>query len=1025
MPSSAEGAFTFLFTDIEGSTRLWADQTEAMNQALATHDRLLREAITAHGGHVFKTVGDAFCAAFEAADAAVAAALALQRAVAEESWPDGTPIRVRAALHTGPCYRRDDDYFGPTLNRTARVLGVADGGQTLLTDAVNAALAGRSPAGASLRPLGSVRLKDLAEPAQVYQLDGQGLPSDFRPLRSLDSLPTNLPSRTGLFVGRADAVRDLAARCLTTPVLTLVGPGGIGKTSLALQVAAEALDELPDGAWLVDLAPAAGPEEVPGAVALALGLGDEPGRTLEETLGAWLQSRQLLLVLDNCEHVVAECARLVSRWSAAGHRLRILATSREPLNVSDEVVWRVPPLSLAMVDGPAAGEAASEAAASEAVQLFVSRARSAHPEFELNDENAAAVVAICRKLDGIPLAIELAAARVRVLPPDGILQRLDDRFRLLTGGRRDGLPRHQTLRATIDWSYELLSQPERLLLARLAVFRGAWPLEAAESICADEALDALDVLDLAGRLVERSLVSRAGDPADARFRLLESIRQYAREKMEEGGDWNAVQARHITWYRDLARQGDAGLKGSDQAKWLDRLATEHDDLGAALDRAVEAGDSVGALSIGASMWRFWHLRGHLSDGRRRLGAALESAGDGDAGDAAGVAQGGGAGAAEGPAADLLADALHGAGTLAGYQGDYGAARTLHERSLARRRAAGDAAGEAASLNNLAIIAFQEGQYAAARELYEASLVLKRSLGDQRGIANSLNNLALIAKVTGDLGDAMRLYEETLALYQALGDSTGVAQTNMNCAAVAIDRGEYDLADTHLAEGLENSERNGDRQRTALARFLQGRAAYCRERLSEARDLLSASMAEHRALGDQPGVWRCQIHLGQVMIAAGEAAAAIPVLRESLAGQEALGDRHGMADTLCYLGCAHRAIGNIRGARRDLIRGLVRLDGMGRMVAVIYALEWLAGAIIADGDDEVGLALLGTAAQHRSRLGVPAEPHSFRLAASDKELAWGRLGESIAAAAWSRGEAMDYAISVALAMNMASDVNEIA
>ena len=539
------GTVTFLFTDIEGSTKIWEDHPDAMGPALARHDDLLRWSIEDNGGFVFNTVGDAFCAAFPTAGPALEAALASQLALTAEPWGTEVPLRVRLALHTGSAEERDGDYYGPTLSRVARLLAAAHGGQVLISAATQELARDQLPADASLRDLGEASLKDLARPERVFQLLHPALAADFPALRSLDNpaLPNNLPQQLTSFIGRGKELAEIRALLGGTRLLTLTGAGGSGKSRLSLQAAADVLDQYEGGVWFVKLASLTDPALVPQTVADALGVSEEAGKASVRTLTDWLRPRRLLLVLDNCEHLIAACAALAAELLRACPGVHLLASSREPLGVAGEQAYRVPSLSL---PDPKKGETAVALSQYEAVSLFIERARAVRADFAVTDANAPAVAQVCFRLDGIPLAIELAAVRVRSLSVEDINARLNDRFRLLTGGARDMLPRQQTLRALIDWSYDLLTEQEKTLLRRLSVFAGGWTLAAAEAVGPGEGatggvIEDWEVLDLLTSLVDKSLVVyEEGADGGARYRLLETIRHYGREPSEGerrgGGD---------------------------------------------------------------------------------------------------------------------------------------------------------------------------------------------------------------------------------------------------------------------------------------------------------------------------------------------------------------------------------------------------------------------------------------------------------------------------------------------------------
>ena len=574
-PPFPMGTVTFLFTDIEGSTQKWQAHPTAMQAAVARHEALVREAVAGANGIVFKTVGDAFCAAFALASDAVAAALAAQRAILAEGWPEATPIKLRGALHTGAVELRDRDYFGPALNRVARLLPSGHGGQTLLSQITSELCRDALPAGVSLHDLGAHQLRDLARPEQVYELLHPDLPRDFPPIRSLSTHPNNLPRQLSSFVGREKAIVEVEALLAKTRLVTLTGAGGCGKTRLGLQVAAAALDQFPDGAWLVELAALADPGLVPQTVATVLGVTEEPGKAITATVVEHAKHKRLLLLFDNCEHLLDACARLSDALARQCPRVKILATSREALGIDGEQAYRVPSLSL---PDRKDAQTPQDLCRFESVQLFLDRALLVRRDFDINPHNARALASLCRHLDGIPLAIELAAARVRSLSIEEIDAKLDQRFRLLTGGSRTALPRQQTLRSLIDWSYDLLQEPEQLLLQRLAVFAGGWALASAAEVCTGDRLADAQILDLLTSLCDKSLVAVEHADEGSRYRLLETVRQYGRDRLVEGGDGASVRVRHRDHFLALAEEAAAQLVGADQARWLQRLEVEHENL---------------------------------------------------------------------------------------------------------------------------------------------------------------------------------------------------------------------------------------------------------------------------------------------------------------------------------------------------------------------------------------------------------------------------------------------------------------
>jgi len=586
------GTVTFLFTDVEGSTRLWEEHPNEMQDALARHDALVRGAVEESNGHIVKFTGDGFHAAFSTANDAVAAAVVAQRSLGAELWGATGPLRVRMGMHTGQAQYRDGDYHGTALNRAARLMDAAHGGQVVVSGVTAALVDGHSAEAVDLVPLGEHRLRDLAEPIAVFQLAAPGLERDFPALRSLAAFPSNLPAQLSSFVGREGDVAELAQVLREKRLVTLTGVGGVGKTRLALQVAAEVLPRFRDGAWLCELAVVRDPAGVVDAVAGVFQVTARPGLSLEESLVAYLGEQELLLVLDNCEHVLRPVAALVRAIEGASPRVRVLATSREGLSVRGEQIIAV--ASLEVPDNTSSPEAVS---ACEAVRLFMDRAQGVKANFVVDAGNADAVAQVCRRLDGVPLAIELAAARITTMNPGELARRLDRGFRLLTGGDRDAVERHQTLRATIDWSYDLLTEPEQRLLDRLSVFAGGCTLDAVEAVCADDPIDMGDVYELLANLVARSLVVVDDTGPDTRYRLLETIRQYGEERLAEHEETDTLRARHCDWYSDFASVVQGHSYGPAQIEWGARLARDHDNLLAAMAFALATRDLERAMQL--------------------------------------------------------------------------------------------------------------------------------------------------------------------------------------------------------------------------------------------------------------------------------------------------------------------------------------------------------------------------------------------------------------------------------------------
>ncbi len=859
------GTITFLFTDIEGSTRLWEEHPEAMRMALARHDTLLRETIEVHRGHVFKTMGDAVDAAFEDATAAVAAAAAIQQALRTEHWVVPGGLKVRVALHTGTAEVRGRDYFGQALNRAARLLAASHGEQILLSEATRALVESSLPEDSELRDLGQHRLRDLARPEHIFQLRVAGLRTEFPPLRSLDVLPNNLPRQLTSFVGRTKELTEIKSRLADTSLLTLTGSGGAGKTRLALQVAADLVESFTDGVWLVELTPLSDPALVTQTVATTLGVREEQ-RPLIQTLLDYLKPKSLLLVPDNCEHVLSASASLIQTLLQSCPRLRVLATSQEALGVMGEVTYRVP--SLSMPD-PDRLPPLTHLTEFESIRLFVDRAAVNRPGFELTAANAAAMAQICARLDGIPLAIELAAARVKVLSVDEIAARLDDRFRLLTGGSRTAPPRHQTLRAALDWSYDLLADEERILLRRLSVFAGGWILPAGEAVCAGDGCEPSEVLDVLTRLVDRSLVIVENlEGRDTWYRLLETVRLYARAKLVAAGEEEVVRRRHRDWYLQFAEHAERELQGPALESWLERLEAEHDNIRAALESCRADPNPEYGLRLAGAVWHFWEVRGYLTEGREWLESALAKG--------------------TGVLSTARVKALNGAGILALVQGDFPRAVALGEESLDLSRKLGDKRGIASCLNILGLDACRLEKYDRAAQFGEESLALSREAGDKWGVAGARLTLGLVARGQGDYARASTLLEESVRQFRQLGDKWASTITLNNLGLVLREMGEYQRAQTVLEETLALFQELGDRWGIAFSLANLGIVAWDRQEYDRAARLFEESLPLRKELRDRRGIATSLTGLAVVAVGLGQAERAAVLFGAAEALREALG-----------------------------------------------------------------------------------------------------------------------------------------
>jgi predicted ATPase/class 3 adenylate cyclase len=856
MPNLPTGTVTFLFTDVEGSTRLWEQVPAAMRAATRRHDALVDEIVSGSGGVLIRPrgEGDSRFAVFVRATDAVAAAAALQVALTAEPWSTPSPVRVRMALHTGEADLRDGDYYGSAVNRCARLRAIAHGGQTLLSQTTHDLVRQGLPDGVSLRDLGEQRLADLTLPERVFQVTHPDLPANFPSLKSLDAFPHNLPLQLTSFIGREHEIAEVIRFVASARLVTLTGAGGCGKTRLALQVASELLSGYPGGAWFIDLAPLSDPALVPQAVAAAVGVREQPGHALLETLLDYLRGRTLLLVLDNCEHLVDAAAHLTDTLLARCPDVRLLATSRELLGATGERTLRVPSLTLPAPDQPSSVEGVARC---EGVQLFVERARAFAPGFAVTQQNAAALAQICRRLDGIPLAIELAAARVRVLTAEQIAARLDDRFRLLTGGGRTARRRQQTLQATVDWSHDLLPDPERALFRRLAVFAGGWSLEAAERVCVFAGIESSDVLDLLTSLADKSLVAAEAGGASARYRLLETLRQYAEDKLFQSGEAAIARDSHRDWCRELARAAEPELHGPHAGAWLDRLDAEKDNLRAALAWCREAPDATGiGLEIAGNLGWFWDFHDYFQEGMDWIETFLAIA----------------------PAPTRSrARALLALEQDLRFAWKSGEARAAAEEARWIFEEIGDASGAAEAIGRCGVLAANDGDYAVGHALLEESLAAVRALGDRRATLDRLRDLALVSIATGEFGRARAQLRESLAIARELKVPQRVGIGLLRLAIV--DRLEGDLARsrTHAEESLTLLVEGRHAGGVEWARIVLADLARAEERFGEARATFVEGLALHHERGDQVSTAEYVCWLGLVAIDQGNLARGVRLL----------------------------------------------------------------------------------------------------------------------------------------------------
>jgi predicted ATPase/class 3 adenylate cyclase len=773
------GTVSFFFSDIEGSTRLIQQLGDRYPEVLLAHHTILRRALAAHGGHELRTEGDSFFIVFGSALDACAGAAAAQRALAEHSWSDGAPVRVRIGIHTGEATLVGTEYLGLDVHRAARVASAAHGGQVLISETTRTLVDHGLPPGLGIKDLGIHRLKDLARPERLFQLTIEGLPADFPALRTLEAIPNNLPTQLTSFIGRDDQVRDVKQLLTRARLLTLTGPGGTGKTRLSLQIAADVLHQYPDGVYFVALSAVQDPELVPSAIAQALALSTTGSRRPMDALLEHLKDKRMLLVLDNFEQLLP-AAPMATQLLESSPGLRILVSSRAVLRVYGEQEFPVPPLAL---PDPKSHPGLSALSQFEGVRLFIERAVSVKPNFQATNENAPAIAGICERVDGLPLAIELAAARIKLFSPQALLTRLEKSFSALGSGARDLPGRQQTLRSAIQWSYDLLDGGERRLVNRFSVFARGGSFEQAEAVCGPAEEVGGDVLDALDRLADQSLLRRLPDFDQPRFLMLQTIREFAADQLEASGEAATIKTRHLEAFLELAKEAKPHLFGSRRKEWLDRLEIEQDNFRGALDWAIASGDARHAMELSATLWRFWQMRGLIHEGRARVGRALELPNSHDF-----------------PAERLLA--LEAAGSLAYWQADMDTAEAYYIECLELTRTTGDKAALATALYNAAfprVVSMAEQDR--PRLLLQEALGLFRELGDQTGVARTLWALGNGDYFARDFDKALALLTESQAAFRTVDDRFGLAWTLHTTGLVGLKTGDINMARARFLEAL--------------------------------------------------------------------------------------------------------------------------------------------------------------------------------------------------------------------------------
>jgi predicted ATPase len=908
----------------------------------------------AYGGYVFQIVGDAYCVAFRSASDALNAALQAQQQLQSEAWSPAE-IRVRMGIHTGPAQLNPNSdqikYLGyGTLVLAQRIMSAGHGGQVLISGTAQELVQGALPPHTELLDLGERRLKDLLRPEHLYQLHAPGLASTFPPLKTLDAYRNNLPVQLTSFIGREDEIAEIKQKLKIHHLITLTGPGGTGKTRLSLRVAADLLDQFPHGVWLIELAPLTDPDLIPQTILSAMGINEQSGKPLE-VLREYLREKRSLIVLDNCEHLLEASATVANTLLRAAPGLKVLASSREALGIPGEVAYPVPSLSIPDLAHLPVGEQFSQY---EAVKLFIDRALLVAPHFSVDAASAPFIAEICYRLDGIPLAIELAAARVKMLSVDQIARRLDDRFRLLTGGARTLLPRQQTLRALIDWSYDLLSEPERLFLRRLSIFAGGRTLEAVEEVCAVDTIESYEVLDLLSQLVNKSLIvvvehTRSGV---TRYRMLETIRQYARDRLSEAGGREILRQRHLAYFVKLTAQAGPELYRSNQAFWLNRLDEELDNLRLALEWALATDVQAGLQIVAGPIYRFWLFRSTSRELGKWLAQFLQRS-DGST--------------------------------------------PLRARALAIQSQC---------------IVNTEGNFHEAHELAERSLQMARSLGDRHSEAFSLSILGGFTLLQGSVGEAIPLLEQSLALYRTLGDKAGQAGT---IDWLSINNPDLEHATAYAREGLLLCRELGDLTGIASILTTLARLTYTRGDFSSPAAWLDEVLSIARQIGDQVREDEALITYGTLAYWQGDYQTAIEYYKQGILLGEEIGYHYQNLWAYVYMAYALLRQGELQRARQLFVDGIRGMQKADLVIGIVFAVEGVASLHVSQGQTERAARLFAWANRMRALMSDPRPAVEQASVERDMEVIRSRLNASDLPGLLAEGQSLTIEEAVALAL----------
>lgn len=859
MNNQPTGNVTFLFTDIVGSTRLAQQYPETYSEVLKKHDEILDKIIASHNGLVFKKIGDAFCASFHNPSDALSSAYEIQKKLSEHDWNE-IDLNIRIGLHSGEAEFLNNDYIGYiTLSRVNRIMSVANGGQVLLTQEVYDEVSDMPPKGISFRDLGERRLKDIILPEHIYQILADDLPSDFPPLKSLDVRPNNLPLQITKFIGREKEIAEIKELLTNTRKLTIFGAGGTGKTRLAVRVASEMIDEFENGVWFIELSALNDPDLVEKEIFLTLNLMEEGDKDTIDTLIDYLKNKQILLMFDNSEHLIDKCASLAHVLLQSCPKLKIISTSRESFNIAGETIYRVPPLSIPDTSKKLTVESLEQY---ESARLFIDRATAIKHDFKITNENVNTLAELCRKLDGIPFAIELAATRVNILPVDKILERLTDRFKLLSRGSTTALPRHQTLRAMIDWSYDLLNENEKIVLQRLSMFMGGWSLEAAEEICSDDSIDEYEVLDLLTSLESKSLINANEINGNTRYNMLETIKEYCAEKFT---DKQETQKKYFAYYLKLSDQQKMKAKGVEQTEWVRIMDSEFDNLRTSVQIAFDT-DPDNEYRIIPQIGAYWLIKAYFKEGYQVCIKALDAKKVSDKKLRAGVLL-------------TAAEMCFGLGNLTDLQ-------TYAEEALSLTREIDFKEGIAASLIQLGNVNYTNLEKEKAKNYYDEALRISNEIGSQSLKAKSLSNLSFI--VDDEENTPLKMMEEALKIYRSEKDSSNVAFVLAVLGRFELLKKNLDRANVFSEESLAISRENGDQYLISINLINLARIYSEKNDFSKAEYSLEDSLKIIREFGYTLNLHPALISLAEILKSKGDVDKSIQTYKEYLAGSSKSG-----------------------------------------------------------------------------------------------------------------------------------------